>query len=136
MSLAELCDWYERETASLRARAERAEATVERVRLLPALFRQAYVGCEPGAALHSCALEVERALAGEERAYDGRTWECSCCKHMDFHSAQSQHGYGRCVERRKRIRRVLDRLVDLGLNERPVYHRWDRRPTARRKASS
>jgi hypothetical protein len=106
--------------AALRARAERAEAALERVKM----FRDQWACGEPRTRGWWLVL-LDRALAGAvasaERAY------CSlsgCCAPLDHHT----HGYGECVERRAgNSRRKGERRHGYGFAP-------DRRTRDRRKA--
>jgi len=99
--LAQRQDEFKAQRDRAIARAEAAEAQVGRVKALPRHFG-AYV--HPRTTLFVECRDLDRALAGEATATNAQTWTfttvpCSICNQP---LAFAMHGYGRCVERRKK----------------------------------
>lgn len=150
MSLQELCDWYERETAALKAdlaghkqfgermteqckwwreRCEKAEA--DRDRLKAAVGRvKALIDTGPTLLRTFVATEhLDRALAEPVATTTGPqswTFHCEMCSLCE-QPMLGAHGYGRCVERRNCHQRMANRIPG-----EVSYPSWDRRKRDRR----
>jgi len=101
-------------------RAAKAEAALGRVKALPTFNADNRYGDVVGPSVTKEA--IDRAIAGEAP------------QKIQFRRHYPDGSVYAVSEGRTRSQRGLDRLVDLGPNERPVYHEWDRRKRDRRRA--